>query len=157
VRHGPGGTGWQACEVRNTRDRLIAESRRFLEPGEAVAHVVRALEGPNRWLGVGLTTVVGAALAVVTTIAPLAIGVMALVYTAMYQRRLILSTDRRLLLLAGGRFRFSPKSVLEVLDLETRIGPLKGLFLRSSLAGRRLYIVARTAPEANASDADLED
>jgi hypothetical protein len=128
-----------------------------LEPGEVVAHVVRALEGPNRWLGVGLTTVAGAAVALLTNVAPLAIAVMAVLYTSMYQRRLIVSTDRRLLLLAGGRFRFTPSSVLEVLDLETRIGPLKGLFLRSSLAGRRLYVVARTAPEANASDRDLED
>jgi hypothetical protein len=143
--------------VRNTRDRLIADSARFLEPGEAVGHVVRALEGPNRWIGVGLTMVIGVLIAVLTNVAPLAIAAMGLAYTGMYQRRLILSTDRRLLLLAGGRFRFTPRSVLETLDLETRIGPLKGLFLRSSLAGRRLYIVARTAPEAKASDADLED
>jgi hypothetical protein len=80
-----------------------------------------------------------------------------LVYLAAYQRRLILATDQALVLVGCGRFRFTPRKVLERFDIETPIGPLKGIFLRSELGGRRLYITPRTVQEVAAADADIEE
>ena len=61
------------------------------------------------------------------------------------------------MLVGCGRFRFTPKKVLDRLDIETPIGPLKGMFLRTELDGRRLYITPRTVQEVAAADADIED
>lgn len=144
--------------VRNTRERLIERSRPFLEPGEDVAHVVRALEGPSRWIAMALAFVVAYGLLLATGgFAPLGLVGFGLVYTRLYARRLILATDRRLAILAGGRFRFTPKKLLDTLPVDTRIGPLTGLFLNTSLNGRRLFIVPRSIRAVAAADADILD
>jgi hypothetical protein len=36
---------------------VSGEYSAFLEDGEQVDHLVKALAGPNRWLGLGLATV----------------------------------------------------------------------------------------------------
>ena len=61
------------------------------------------------------------------------------------------------MLVKCGRFRFTPKQVLTRLDIETPIGPLIGIFLRTQLDGRRLYITPRTVQEVAAADADIEE
>jgi hypothetical protein len=78
------------------------------------------------------------------------------VFTRLYARRVVLATDQDLVVVGCGRWRFTPKVVLDRLDLETRIGPLKGLWLQTRLGSRRLYVVARTAREVAAADADLD-
>lgn len=144
--------------VRNTRERLIERSRPFLEPGEVVAHVVRALEGPSRWIAMALAFVVAYGLLLATEgFAPLGLAGFCLVYTRLYARRLILATDRRLVIVGGGRFRFTPKKFLDSLPIDTRIGPLKGMFLNTTLNGRRLFIVPRSVREVAAADADVLD
>jgi hypothetical protein len=141
----------------NTREVIIAKSERFLEPGEVVAHVVRALEGPPRWAALLLALVIGIGIGALIRVPFLGFPLFILVYTGAYERRIILATDQALVLLGGSRFRFTPKKLLARLDVETRIGPTKGLFLRFELAGRRLYLVPRTASELAAADADLEE
>ena len=141
----------------NTREVLIEKSAPFLEPGEVVAHVVKALEGPPRSLAIILALVIGFGISVVIQIPFWGFPLFVIVYTSAYQRRIILATDQALLLLGAGRYRFAPKKVLARLDLETRIGPVKGLLLRTEVDGRRLYLTPRTVQEAAAADAELDE
>jgi hypothetical protein len=141
----------------NTSAVVIEKARPFLEPGEVVAHVVKAVEGPSRWIAILLGFVIGIGLSVLIGAPLLGVPLFALVYTSAYQRRIILATDEALVLLAGGRYRFTPKKVLARLDLETRIGPLQGMFLKTELDGRRLYVTSRSAGEVAAADADIDD
>lgn len=140
----------------NQRQQIIEQSRPLLQPGEAVAHVVRALEGPNRWLGLGISLLVGLGLGVLLGLPILGLPAFLIVFTRLYARRVILATDESLVVLAGGRFTFRPRLVLDRLDLETPIGPLKGLWLQTTLNGRRMYVVARSVNEVRAADADLQ-
>lgn len=141
----------------NTRDVILEKVRPLLEPDELVAHVVKAVEGPPRWVALLLALIVGLGLSVVIRVPFLGFPLFVLVYMAAYQRRLLLATDHALVLVKCGRFRFTPKQVLARLDIETPIGPLKGMFLRTELDGRRLYITPRTVQEVAAADADIEE
>jgi hypothetical protein len=73
-----------------------------------------------------------------------------------YPRRIILATDQALVIVKGGRWRWTPKQVLDRLDVDTPIDP-KGMFLRSQLGTRRIWIVPRCIDEVRAADLDLED
>jgi uncharacterized protein YPO0396 len=119
-----------------------------------VAHVVRCLEGPNKWLAIGIGLVIGfAAGLLVPLFGPV---VFWLVYTRLYARRVVLSTDRNLVVIAGGRWRFTPKRLVDRLDIETKFSP-KGLWLETTLGGRRMYVVPRTIDEVRASDRDVDE
>ena len=143
------------------RSRAIQRARPFLNPDEAVAHVIRALEGPNKFIGMGLGLLIGFAIALVLQIALLALPIFLIVYTRLYARRLILATDEGLVVLAGGKglqfWSFMPTKVLDRLPLETSIGPLEGLWLKTTLDNRRMFVVARSAKDVMAADADLGD
>ena len=141
----------------NTREVVLEKVQPFLEPGEVVAHVVKAVEGPPRWIALLLAIIVGLGVSIVILVPFLGFPLFVLVYMAAYQRRLILATDQALVLVGCGRFRFTPKQVLARLDLETRIEPLTGIFLRVELDGRRLYVTPRTAQEGHAANADIDD
>ena len=141
----------------NTRDVVLEKDEPFLEPGEVVAHVVKAVEGPPRWVALLLALIVGIGISILILVPFLGFPLFVLAYMAAYQRRLLLATDHGLVLVGCGRFRFTPKKVLQRFDIETPIGPLKGLFLRTELDGRRLYVTPRTAPEVAAADADIEE
>jgi hypothetical protein len=143
------------------RNKAIKRATPFLNPGEAVAHVIRALEGPNRFIGMGLALLVGFGVSLLLRVPYLALPIFLLLYTRIYARRLILATDEGVVVMAGGRgprfFSFMPTAVLDRLPLETAIGPLKGLWLETTLNGRRMFIVARSAKDVMAADADLGD
>jgi hypothetical protein len=141
----------------NTREMIIERSRPLLEPNEVVAHVVKAVEGPPRWIAMLLGIVIGVGLSILIMAPLLGVPLFALAYTSAYKRRVILATDQSLVLIAGTRYRFTPKSVLARLDVETRIGPLQGLFLRTVVDGRRLYVTPRTTTEVYNADADIGD
>jgi len=141
----------------NTREVVLEKVQPFLEPREVVAHVVKAVEGPPRWVALLLALIVGIGISIVILVPFLGFPLFVLVYLGAYQRRLILATDQALLLIGCGRFRFTPKKVLARLDIETPIGPLKGMFLRTELDRRRLYVTPRTVQEVAAADADIEE
>jgi hypothetical protein len=141
----------------NTREVVIEKARPFLEPGEVVAHVVKALEGPPRWVAMLLGLVIGIGVSILIFVPILGVPLFVLAYTSAYKRRVILATDRALVVLNCGRYRFTPRGVSARLDLETRIGPLMGLFQRIELDGRRLYVVPRSTAEVLAADADIEE
>lgn len=140
-----------------SRDALIEASKPFLEPGEVVAHLVKTLEGPNRWLAMSISLVLALTITTVLGVPILGLPLFAIAYTSLYRRRLVLATDQAVVVLAGGRLRFAPRSVLERLPVDTRIGPTKGLWLRIELGEHRLYVVPRTVKEVVAADADIED
>ena len=146
-----------ASGLINTREVVIEKARPFLERGEVVAHVVKALEGPPRWVAMILGLVIGIGVSVLIMAPILGVPLFVLAYTSAYRRRVILATDEALVLLNCGRYRFTPRSVLTRLDLETHIGPLHGLFQRIDLDGRRMYVVPRSTAEVLAADADIED
>jgi len=141
----------------NTREVVLEKVQPLLEPGEVVAHVVKAVEGPPRWVALLLGLIIGIGVSIVILVPFLGFPLFVLVYMAAYQRRLILATDQALVLVGCGRFRFTPRKVLARLDIETPIGPLKGMFLRTELDGRRLYVTPRTVQEVAAADADIEE
>jgi hypothetical protein len=142
-------------DLRNTRETIIEKAQPLLLPGESVAHVVRALEGPNRWVALVIALAIGFGLTFFVSF----LGIIALwlVFTRLYARRVVLATDQNLVIVGCGRWRFSPKVVLDRLDLETRIGPLRGLWLETRVGPRRLYVVARSSRDVAAADADLDD
>jgi hypothetical protein len=140
----------------NTRERLAEKAQPLLEPGEVVAHVIRAQEGPNKFLGMGIALVIAFGMSILLRNPLAGMLVFFAVNTRLYARRVILATDEALVVAAGGRFRYTPKKVLDRLDLETQIGPLKGLWLSTTLGGRRLYVMPRCARDVAAADADLD-
>jgi hypothetical protein len=144
-----------AASFINNRATIIAKAAPLLEPGEVVAHVIRGMQGMNRWLGMMIAIVVAFPLGLFLPpifIVPLYY----LLFTGLYPRRIILATDQALVVVAGGRLRYEPKAVLDRLDVETPIGPMKGSFWRHVvLNGRRIYIVPRCYPDVVAADADL--
>ena len=146
-----------AASFLNTRERIIERSAPFLEESEVVAHVIRGLEGMNRWLGMIIALAV--AFPAGFFVPPIFIvPIYYLLFTGMYPRRIILATDQAVIVLGGGRLRFTPRQVLDRVDVETPIGPLKGTFWRFViLNGRRVYVVPRSYPEVAAADRDLAD
>ena len=137
---------------------MSGEYTAFLEDGEQVDHVVKALAGPNRWLGLGGATLVG--LAVALGLGNVLFGLIALylVFTCLYVRHLILVTDRAVVLVSGNRISFKPKAVVERLPAETPLRPLKGLWLQLQLGGRhRLYVSSRSIREVSAVEAERRD
>ena len=140
----------------NTPQRIISLARPLLEPREVVAHVVRAMEGPNRLIGGLIAMAIGVGVGIVTKVPFLGFPLMASIYLSIYPRRILLATDQALVLIQGGRWRWTPKKVIERFDVDTPIGPLQGFFLYSRLGDRRLWIVPRCIPEVKAADRDLD-
>ena len=143
--------GWS-----NSRENIIEKSRPLLERGEVVAHVVRATQGPNRWLGIVIGFVIAFPLAGLLHTPFLAFALFILIFTSLYPRRIILATDRGLVIIKAGRYRYTPRAILDRLDLETKIGPLKGFWRSTVLNDRRLYVVPRTYAEVLAADEDVD-
>jgi hypothetical protein len=68
--------------------------------------------------------------------------------------RVIVVTDRRILLCRSGRFRVTPvKEILQELPRQTVIGPAHGLWYRTEALGPRLYINFRWAKDIEIADA----
>ena len=140
---------------------MSGEYSAFLEDGEQVDHLVKALAGPNRWLGLGIATLVGlaVALALGNLNGSVFLGLIALylVFTCLYVRHLILVTDRAVVLVSGNRISFKPRALVERLPADTPLGPLKGLWLRLQLGGHRLYLSSRSIREVSAVEAERRD
>ena len=70
--------------------------------------------------------------------------------------RVVVVTDRRILVCRSGRFRTTPvNAVVAELPRETRIGPATGLWYRCESLGERLYIHKRYHKDVAAADALL--
>lgn len=113
------------------RDKLRANAAPLLQPGENIQAIF-----------CGQTTSQYFAL----------ISYWIILFTNAY--RVVVVTDRRILVCKSGRFRITPvKAILRELPRNTRIGPPSGLWWRCETLGERLYINKRFHKDVNAADA----
>jgi hypothetical protein len=113
------------------RDKLRANAEHVLQPGEVVQSIF-----------VGQTTSQWFAL----------ISMWIIILKSPY--RVVVVTDRRILVCRSGRFRTTPvKEVVAELPRSTRIGPASGLWYKCETLGDRLYIHKRFHKDVAAADA----
>jgi hypothetical protein len=68
--------------------------------------------------------------------------------------RVVVVTDRRILICSSGRFRVTPvKAILRELPRQTVIGPAHGLWYKSESLGEKLYINKRFHKDVANADA----
>ena len=140
---------------------MPSEYSAFLEEGERVDHMIKALAGMNRWLALGLAAIIGLGVSLLLSsfgFGPI-VGVLVLfvVFTRLYARRLILVTDRAVVLLAGSRFTFKPTAVLDRLPVDTPLGPLQGLWPQLQLGTHKLYVSARSIRTVSKVETERRD
>jgi len=112
------------------RDKIRANAAPLLAPGEEIQAVIPA-----------------------QTVTQYLLYISTLIITATHAQRVIVVTDRRILLCRGGRFRQSPVGeVLAELPRQTLIGPAHGLWYRTDTLGQRLYIQYRFHKDVTAAD-----
>jgi hypothetical protein len=140
---------------------MFSEYTGFLEDGEHVDYVVKALSGINRWLGLGIAAIIG--FGVTVALVNLGFGpvvgviVLAVVFTRLYARRLIVVTDRAVLLMAGRRWRYKPTAVIERLPVDTPLKPLKGLWLELHLGTHLIYVNPRSIRTVSQVETERRD
>ena len=125
---------------------MPSEYSAFLEEGERVDHVIKALAGMNRWMALLLAAIIG-----------LGVSLLLSSFTRLYARRLILVTDRAVVLLAGSRFTFKPTALLDRLPVDTPLGPLQGLWLQLQLGEHKLYVSARSIRTVSKVETERRD
>ncbi|MGI5413874.1 hypothetical protein ACQEV9_44620 [Streptomyces chartreusis] len=146
---------------------VIERSRRFLEPDEQVRRVILAQGGINPWLQVVFFVVglIGVRIAFNAVGADGVLGIFygvlggaagALVAGALTSRRVVLVTDRSVVVLAYGRFGgVKPSRLAARLPRDTRIGPLSGTWAPIELGGERLWVHKKWHGDAAAFEARL--
>jgi hypothetical protein len=103
------------------RETIRANAQPLLEPGEVVEAVIPA-QTTSQYLAL--------------------ISYWIILFRNAY--RVIVVTDRRILVCRSGRFRTTPvRDVLRELPRDTKIGPATGLWYRTDALGERLYIAKR--------------
>lgn len=132
--------------------RVIERSQGLLEPGERVERVLLAQGGINPWAQVGffLAGLIGVRVVVVAAGAESGLGALggalgglvgAAVAMALTTRRVVLVTDRGVVVLEYGRFGgVKPTKVIARLPRGTGIGALSGTWAQTELAGERLWV-----------------
>lgn len=116
------------------RDKLVERAQPHLEPGEQVQAVFLAQTGPSPWFA--------------------ALSWLIVLFGAKYY--VVVVTDRAILALRAGAFVPSkPKSLETRLPRATRIGPLSGLWGKSTLLGPKTHIHKRFHKDVDAADAHL--
>jgi hypothetical protein len=113
------------------RDKLRENAAHVLQPGETIQSVFCA-QTTSQYFAL--------------------ISVWIILLTNAY--RVVVVTDRRILVCKSGRFRMTPvKEVLTELPRGTRVGPPSGLWWRCESLGERLYVHKRFHKDVNAADA----
>ena len=112
------------------RDKIRANAAHVLQPGETVQVVIPA-QTTSQWFAL--------------------LSYWIIILRNSY--RVIVVTDRRILVCHSGRFRITPvKGVERELPRGTRIGPPSGLWYRCETLGERLYIAKRFHKDVLAAD-----
>ncbi|WP_329248209.1 hypothetical protein OG223_15835 [Streptomyces sp. NBC_01478] len=131
---------------------MIERSQGFLEPGERVERVLLAQGGLNPWAQVGFVVVglIGVRVVAVAAGASGGFGALggvlgalagAMIAAAFTTRRVVLSTDRGVVVLEYGQFGgVRPSKAIARLPQGTTIGTLSGTWARTELAGERLWV-----------------
>src|SRR5438876_8812870 len=100
------------------RDKLRENAARLLQPGETIQAIMGA-QTTSQWLSL--------------------ISYWIIIIRNSF--RVIIVTDRRIVICRSGRFRITPvKDVVAEFPRTTRIGPPHGLWYRCDTLGERLYI-----------------
>lgn len=112
------------------RDTLRANAAHHLEPGETIQAVIPA-QTTSQWFAL--------------------ISYWIIIIKNSY--RVIVATDRRILVCRSGRFRITPvNEIVRVAPRATLIGPPSGLWYRCDTLGERLYIAKRYHKDVIAAD-----
>jgi hypothetical protein len=113
------------------RDTLRTNAAHLLQPGEVV-QAVFAAQTTSQWFALLSYWII----------------------IAKNAYRVVIVTDRRILVAKSGRFRVTPvKEVVEELPRTTMIGPASGLWYQCHTLGERLYIHKRFHKDVAAADA----
>jgi len=146
------------------RDKIFENSRQFVAPGEQVQAVLGG-QTLNNWLLIALIVGVMTPLFVVVNLfvnlgvilSGLVGGSLAgLVVSFWNDFRAVLVTDRRILVLACGKWGMgTPRSIVRELPRNIRIGPASGLWWKSESLGEKLYIHNRFHKDVAAADAAI--
>ncbi len=123
-------------------EKAIRGVQGFLEPGEAVRRVYLASGGLYPPAGAALCFVVMIAGQYLVGVGGLVGGGLAgLVAMAFMSRRVIVRTDRAVVVLGCGRFRPTRSTrVMARLPKETRVGPFSGAYAQVEIGGEKLWI-----------------
>jgi hypothetical protein len=112
------------------RDKIRANAAPVLQPGEVIQAVIPA-QTTSQYLAI--------------------ISYWIIILSNAY--RVIVVTDRRILVCRSGRFRVTRvKEVLRELPRQTMIGPAHGLWYRVDSLGERLYINKRFHKDISTAD-----
>lgn len=125
--------------IARLRRKLIERSQRFLQPGEEAQTAIPAWNPRNIWL----------------LLLYLVLPVIGWVVLLTGRYRIILVTDRRIMVLDSGRFSASnPRRVLREFPRSTRIGPVRprGRILRTDSLGETLKIWKYHSDDITAAD-----
>ena len=115
------------------RDKIRANAAHLLQPGETIEAVFCA-QTTSQYFAL--------------------LSILIVIFTNAY--RVVVVTDRRILVCRSGRFRMAPvKDVIKELPRNTRIGPPSGLWWPCETLGERLYINKRFHKDVTAADAVL--
>jgi hypothetical protein len=113
------------------REKLAERAQPYLEPGEQVRHTFLAVGGPSPWL----MALAGSALYLIFT-----------------KPRIVVVTDRRILLLKASKMVQSKPKGVEASGPHVTLGPVKGLWAPIHL-GDKLYVHKRFHKDVDAYDA----
>jgi hypothetical protein len=139
---------------------VIERSQGFLEPGERIERVLLAQGGVTPWAQVGfpLVGLIGVRTVAVAAGATGGVGALggvlgaligAVVAAAVTTRRVVLATDRGVVVLEYGRFGgVRPTKVIARLPLGTEIRALSGTWAQTELGGERLWVRTKWHGEA---------
>jgi len=111
------------------RDKIIENSQKFLDPGEQVQAVAGGQTVSGWW------------------------GVLSNLMYFWNHYRAVIVTDKRILVLDSGKLRMGvPKSVVREVPRNTKIGPAKGLWYKTSALGEKLYFHKRFHKDIETAD-----
>ena len=109
------------------RDKLAGRAAPYLEPGEQIRYVFQAQEGASPWL----------------------IG-------ALFQKyRIVAVTDRAIVVLGIPWMRSKPNRVVARLPRNTEIGKMSGVFGKTRITGKKMYVHRRFHKDVAAADAEI--
>lgn len=112
------------------RDTLRSNAAHVLQPGEVVQAIFPG-QTTSQWFAL--------------------ISYWIIIFKNSY--RVVVVTDRRILVCRSGRFRITPvKEVIREFPRHTKIGPASGLWYKCETLGERLYINKRFHKDVAAAD-----
>jgi hypothetical protein len=115
------------------REKMVERSQPFLEPGERVHQAIWCQTGGSPWL------------LFLTTLA-----------TLFFKYRIVLVTDRAIVVLQSSRWMAKPKAPLARLPRHLYFGPMSGVWGHTEVTGEKLYIHRRFHKDVQAADAELQ-